>query len=230
MVLNRQASLVGQARKSNKTLFLKLIVIAAAMFGFGYALVPFYRLVCEVTGINILTRVDALGKQEEITIGKEDKTRPIQIELPNYQSELVEIKPKQTHFSVNVGALNTVVYQITNRSGRDLVGQALPSFSPSFGDQFFKKLECFCFRQQRFAANEIREFPVIFAIAHELPTDVKTITLSYRFFEVGTGQAISLPPSHASQSQKFALTNLRTEPSLAHITIFSNSLLPSSLL
>lgn len=172
---------------SNRVLLAKLFFIAIAMFGFGYALVPFYKVICEVTGINQLVKKQ--GETSSFIIGREDPSRKIQIQFDNYRSSpLVEITPRQKHLDVNVGGLNTVTYLVKNLTNRRLVGQALPSYSPAFADQYFNKLECFCFRQQTIEPGQVREFPVVFAIAHELPQDVKTITLSYRFFEVTAAQ------------------------------------------
>jgi cytochrome c oxidase assembly protein subunit 11 len=65
-----------------------------------------------------------------------------------------------------------------------MAGQAIPSYAPMQAAQYLQKLECFCFQQQTLAAGETRQFPVLFFIDPKLPADVKTITLSYTFFEV----------------------------------------------
>jgi len=38
----------------------KLLVLVGMMFGFGFAMVPMYRAICEFTGINLLTKADPL--------------------------------------------------------------------------------------------------------------------------------------------------------------------------
>ena len=68
------------------------------------------------------------------------------------------------------------------------------SYVPTKGGwqpEFFKKIECFCFKQQTLTANESREMPVVFVIDPDLPKDVKTITLSYTFFEIHAPSAIA---------------------------------------
>jgi cytochrome c oxidase assembly protein subunit 11 len=56
---------------------------------------------------------------------------------------------------------------------------------------YFKKLECFCFTSQTLGPGEVRRMPVVFVVDPALPGEVKTITLSYTFFEVnGTRQAV----------------------------------------
>ena len=72
-----------------------------------------------------------------------------------------------------------VVIEIT------LAAQAIPSYAPQNAMQHFKKVECFCFKQQALKPNEARQMPVMFYIDPKLPREVKTITLSYTFFEVG---------------------------------------------
>jgi cytochrome c oxidase assembly protein subunit 11 len=177
--------LSDQTKKNNYRLMFKLVVIAFLMLGFGYALVPFYRVICEVTGINQLTNPDKTVSQ--FVSGKVDRSRQVQILMSDYVlPSLVQIKPKQKHVNVHPGELMTVVYEMTNLSSRRLVGQALPSYAPSSADQFFQKLECFCFKQQSLEPNQIKEFPVIFVVPTNVPKDMVDIALSYRFFETET--------------------------------------------
>ena len=41
-------------RRENARMVGKLAIVAVGMFAFGYALIPVYKRICEVTGINIL--------------------------------------------------------------------------------------------------------------------------------------------------------------------------------
>jgi len=79
------------------------------------------------------------------------------------------------------------VYEVYNNLDRSVEAQAIPSYAPKSATEFFTKLECFCFQQQTLAAHETRKMPVVFVIDAGLPEDVKTITLSYTFFELGVG-------------------------------------------
>jgi cytochrome c oxidase assembly protein subunit 11 len=88
------------------------------------------------------------------------------------------------HVEVHPGELVHVDYDLVNLESRTMVGQAIPSYAPMQSGPHFQKLECFCFKQQTLAANETRKFPVVFFVDPALPRDVKTITLSYTFFEV----------------------------------------------
>jgi cytochrome c oxidase assembly protein subunit 11 len=88
---------------------------------------------------------------------------------------------------VHPGELVTIEYELVNTQSREMAGQAIPSYAPQVSAQHFRKLECFCFKQQTLEANQTRRFPVVFVIDPEAAGDVRTITLSYAFFELGSG-------------------------------------------
>jgi cytochrome c oxidase assembly protein subunit 11 len=166
----------------------KLIVVAVAMFGFGFALVPFYQKICEVTGINYVLKPD------EVVNTQIDTARFVSIELDsNLHSNLPwTFRPLQTNVRIHPGELTTVFYEIRNNSDRAVTGQAIPSYGPQLAARYFKKLECFCFMQQTLQRGEVRRSPVVFVIDKGLPDGVNTITLSYTFFEVeGAGRKSS---------------------------------------
>ena len=171
--------MVTQAQ-SNLLTMRKLFVVAVAMFGFGYALVPFYQKICEVTGIN------SLLKPDEVTNTQVDAARFVTIEFDsNLRSKLPwTFRPLQTSVRIHPGELATVMYEIRNNSDRAVTGQAIPSYGPQLAVRYFKKLECFCFTQQTLQPGEAKQMPVVFVIDKALPDDVNTITLSYTFFEV----------------------------------------------
>ena len=87
-----------------------------------------------------------------------------------------------------------MTYEIANQQPRAMQAQAIPSYAPAVAMQYFRKVECFCFKQQALAPNEARQFPVVFVIDPKIPKNVDTITLSYTFFEVGG------PPTAAAAS------------------------------
>jgi cytochrome c oxidase assembly protein subunit 11 len=175
-------------RTHHKQTLAKLLVLSVAMFGFGFALVPLYQKICEVTGINLLTRSDdgarAFARNTQV-----DTSRRIVVEFDANSRGPWQFRPQVQSMVVHPGELVTVDYELFNSQPRDMTGQAIPSYLPSQSTQYFRKLECFCFKQQALAANQTRRFPVVFVIDPALPRDVTTITLSYTFFEVGvTGQ------------------------------------------
>ena len=167
----------------NRTLLFKLLVFALLMLGFGYALVPVYRQMCEVLGINNLSKQEGnfveYDKNTQV-----DKTRSITVELDGNAQGPWRFRPTTRSVTVHPGELTTVVYEVVNTQNRTVQAQAIPSYAPQSATPHFKKVECFCFQQQTLKANEARQMPVVFFIDPALPREVKTITLSYTFFEV----------------------------------------------
>jgi len=174
--------------QSNLLTMKKLTIVAAAMFGFGFALIPFYQKICEVTGVNNVLKADAVGNTQV------DAGRLVRIELDSNLSGKLPwtFRALQPSVEVHPGELTTVVYEIRNTSDRAVTGQAIPSYGPQLAVRYFKKLECFCFTQQTLQPGEARQMPVVFVIEQGLPGDVNTITLSYSFFEIeGTAKKAS---------------------------------------
>ncbi|KKJ04910.1 cytochrome c oxidase assembly protein [Burkholderia gladioli] len=173
----------------NRAMLLKLVVVAALMFGFGFALVPIYRAICQVTGINNLVQRDVSAREARNT--QVDMSRTISVELDANARGPLGFRPEQRSLDVHPGEVMTVVYDVTNGQGRPVVAQAIPSYAPRQATEYFKKIECFCFTQQTLKANESRRMPVVFVIDPALPKDVKTITLSYTFFELNTPASVA---------------------------------------
>jgi cytochrome c oxidase assembly protein subunit 11 len=166
----------------NKAMMVKLVVFAALMGGFGYALVPVYEHLCEVLGINVLTQRDGTVKYDANT--QVDRTRKITIELDSNSQGPWRFRTTQRSVDVHPGELTTVMYEVVNTLDRKVAGQAIPSYAPQAATPHFKKVECFCFQQQELGPKEAKQFPVVFFIDPALPKETKTITLSYTFFEV----------------------------------------------
>lgn len=172
-----------EAVTDNATMVRKLVVVALLMFGFGWALIPIYRKICEVTGINILTDKDPKAAARAANT-QVDKTRKIVVEFDANRQGPWRFKPAVNHLEVHPGELVHVEYDLVNLEGRAMAGQAIPSYAPLQSGPYFQKLECFCFQQQTLAAGETRKFPVVFFVDPNLPKDVTQITLSYTFFEI----------------------------------------------
>ncbi|CAB3766281.1 cytochrome c oxidase assembly protein [Paraburkholderia humisilvae] len=171
-------------RSFNRSMLFKLVVVAFLMFGFGFALVPMYRAICQVTGINNLVQRDTSAAEAKNT--QVDMTRTISIEFDANARGPLGFKPEQNSIDVHPGEVTTVMYQVTNPQGRTVDAQAIPSYAPREATEYFKKIECFCFTQQKLNAHETKLLPVVFVVDPKLPKDVKTITLSYTFFELIT--------------------------------------------
>ncbi len=167
-------------RDGNRRLRVRLAVVALAMFGFGYALVPFYDAICRALGVNDFVRADAPPANTQV-----DRSRTVTVELDANAHNLPwRFRPLTRHLSVHPGELATVEYEIANERSTPVTAQAVPSTGPARAAEHFRKIECFCFTQQTLAAGETRRMPVVFVVDPKLPPDVSTITLSYTFFEV----------------------------------------------
>jgi len=175
-------------RADNRAMGRKLVVVVAAMFAFGYALVPVYKTICDALGINVLSLAepDAPGVSTAAPAnGQVDESRTITIEFDANVRGPWDFKPEVASIQVHPGQLATVVYEFRNRQARTMSAQAIPSYAPQQAMAHFNKVECFCFRQQTLGPGESRRWPVVFVVDSKLPKDVRTITLSYTFFEVG---------------------------------------------
>lgn len=177
-------------KRYNRGMMLRLLVIVGVMFAFGYALVPLYKKICEVTGINVVTTRELYGASE-LRNTQVDKSRTITVEFDSNARGPFAFRPVKNSMEVHPGEMATIVYEVANGQERDIAAQAIPSYAPKQATQYFKKVECFCFKQQTLKAKEAREMPVVFMIDPDLPKDVKAITLSYTFFEIGAPVAQS---------------------------------------
>lgn len=165
---------------ANRQLLKKLATVAVLMFGFGFALVPMYNKICQVTGVRNLLQPDALPANTQV-----DTSRTITVEFDANQRGLPWVfKPVEGSLKVHPGQMAQVEYEVRNTLNRPVTGQAIPSYAPEVAAQYFRKIECFCFRQQTLAAGETRRMPVVFTIDPALPASVQAIALSYTFFEV----------------------------------------------
>ena len=170
--------------KRNRESLWKFSIIALLMFGFGYALVPLYEKICEVTGINLVVKPD------EVVNTQVDQTRSIVLEFDaNVRGDIAwELVPREHKRTIHPGELVQVVFDLKNTTNVSVQAQAIPSYAPQRAGQFVKKLDCFCFTQQEIRAGESRELSVVLVIEPGIPRDVHTVTLSYTMFEVGGTQ------------------------------------------
>ena len=165
--------------RANRRVGLKLAGVALGMFVFGYALVPLYDVICEVTGLNGKT-----GRAEATVSNKIDSERWVTVEFTgNTMSGLPwQFKSLQNNMRVRPGEVAVAYYEVRNEANESITGQAVPSVAPNKAATHFKKIECFCFSQQQLKAGEYRKMPVVFVVSNELPKQVSTVTLSYAFF------------------------------------------------
>ena len=201
----------------NRRLLGKLVVVTGLMFGFGYALVPMYRAICEALGINVLSLAEqrvATGSWGSARTGAQaakantqvDTTRSITVEFDANARGPWEFRPAQRSVSAHPGEMVSVVYEFRNPQGRPMVAQAIPSYAPQQAAAHFNKLECFCFNEWTLAPGERKQWPVAFVIDPKLPRDVTTITLSYTFFknDAATARAAAGPVPAVASAPVFA--------------------------
>lgn len=168
-------------RRASNRLALKLALVALGAFGFGFALVPLYDVLCSLTGYgdrSELARASGLPTQV-------DETRIVTVEfianLPTVGSW--EFRPEVRSMQVQPGRLYEAKFLAGNRTGHATWAQAVPDVAPSNATAYFRKTECFCFTPQKFAVDETRDMPVRFFVDPALPKHVDRITLSYTFYD-----------------------------------------------
>ncbi|MDB5865829.1 MAG: cytochrome c oxidase assembly protein, partial [Betaproteobacteria bacterium] len=172
--------------RDNSTMMRKLLVVTCVMFGFGFAMVPFYKKLCEVTGLNNVLRAD------EVSNTQIDTARTVTMQFDtNLRNDMPwTFQPVERSVTFHPGELVQVDFEVRNNSDRAITGQAIPSWGPQVAGRHLKKLDCFCFTQQTLQPHEVRRMPVVFVIEKTLPEEVTFVTMSYTFFQV-EGRAAS---------------------------------------
>ena len=162
----------------NRVLMTKLLVIAVLMLGFGFAMVPMYKQICEALGITQSRSVGSTNTQV-------DPSRSVTIELVASSAGLPwKFEALDRTLTLHPGEVRTVRYRVVNTLGRPITAHAVMNTAPAMAARWLIKTECFCFSDQTLSAGEAREMPVVFRVSTDAPKDLDTISLSYTFFEV----------------------------------------------
>ena len=173
-----------QRAADNRKLTLKLLGFALGSFAFGFALVPLYDVLCDLTGFG---NQKALA-QQRLSVEKPDDSRTITVDfvadLPSVGNW--EFRPLVASMQIHPGRLYSTEFLAHNLTGRDTVAQAVPNIAPGQAAGYFRKTECFCFTPQKFAVNEARPMAVRFVVDPAIPHSVDRITLSYTFYDDST--------------------------------------------
>ncbi len=161
----------------------RLCLIVVGMFGFGFALVPLYDLLCEVTGLG--GRTGDVYAFDAATL-QPDRSRLIGVNFSTHTNAGMpwEFWAEKGGVRVYPGELNQMNFFVQNNTDRLMVGQAVPSVVPPSAAAYFHKTECFCFEQQVLEPGERLEMPMRFIVGKELPKNVQSISLSYELFDV----------------------------------------------
>ena len=176
--------------RSHRSLLVKLLVVIALSFAFGFALVPLYDALCLVTGLNGKTAsvaaigVGGLSKPVAAPPSRIDRSRIVSVEFTGTVMPGLpwDMKPLTSRLDLHPGELHQAMFRVSNRSDQTIVGQAIPSVTPGLAAQHFEKLDCFCFAQQTLAPGETKDLPLTFIVKPEIDQDIRTITLAYAFF------------------------------------------------
>lgn len=182
--------------------------VVAAMVGLTFASVPLYRLFCQVTGYGGTTQVadsapEAIGER----VVKIRFNADVDLRLP------WEFQPAQREVVLRVGEVGMAFYQAHNPTNRTITGTAVFNVSPLKAGLYFNKVECFCFEEQRLEPGQSVDMPVTFFVdpaINEDPNldDVRTITLSYTFFQ----------SADENESDEDNMTGRSEEPSAGRTT------------
>ena len=173
-----------QRAADNRKLTLKLLGFALGSFAFGFALVPLYDVLCDLTGFG---NQKALAEQR-LSVESPDDSRTITVDfvadLPSVGNW--EFRPLVASMQIHPGRLYATEFMAHNLTGKNTVAQAVPNIAPGQAAGYFRKTECFCFTPQKFAVNEQRPMPVRFVVDPAIPRSVDRITLSYTFYDEST--------------------------------------------
>ena len=166
---------------ANRSLTIKLVLVALGAFGFGFALVPLYDVLCTITGVANKANLTQAARIAEHPDDAREVTVEFVAQLPSVGSW--EFAPVIASMKVHPGRLYEATYTARNLSGRDTFGQAVPDVAPSQASAYFRKTECFCFTPQHFTATENKTMPVRFIVDPALPDYIDRITLAYTFYD-----------------------------------------------
>ncbi len=173
-----------QRAADNRKLTLKLLGFALGSFAFGFALVPLYDVLCDLTGFG---NQKALAERR-LSVEAPDDSRIITVDfvadLPSVGNW--EFRPLVSSMQIHPGRLYSTEFMAHNLTGKNTVAQAVPNIAPGQAAGYFRKTECFCFTPQHFAVNEQRPMAVRFVVDPAIPRSVDRITLSYTFYDEST--------------------------------------------
>ncbi|PMH44533.1 cytochrome c oxidase assembly protein [Vibrio sp. 10N.286.49.B3] len=200
--MDKFSPLSDKEKKSHRSLTRWLCLLVVLMFGFGFALVPLYDIMCDALGINGKTNSQAVVLPDALTV---DTSRTVKVEFMAHITPNLpwRFEPEVTTMNVHPGEVIRTAYIAKNLSTQALVGQAVPSVSPGLAASHFNKIECFCFNQQPLTANGQAEMPLIFYIEPNLPDSIQTLTLSYTLYNITE-----------SVNHKEEVTNLPSTPAI----------------
>lgn len=173
--------MTGPASRRNRFVMITLFGVVAAMVGGSYAAVPLYRIFCQVTGFGGTTNV---AEKPSATVSK----RVVTIRFDATVNGVPwAFQPVQRSIKTHVGENTLAFYRAANHGREPVTGSATFNVTPLKAGQYFSKIECFCFTEQRLEPGQSAEMPVVFYVDPAIADDpdvarLGTITLSYTFY------------------------------------------------
>ncbi len=178
--------------RRNRRVVLGAFGAVAGMVGMAYAAVPLYDMFCRATGFGGTTQVATVAPGRVL-----ERKVTVRFDASRDGNLPWKFEPLQREVKVRLGEEMLVFYRATNVSQRPIVGTATYNVTPDIAGAWFNKIQCFCFTEQLLMPGESVEMPVTFFVDPDMAKDrkydgVRTITLSYTFFEAKTDRAKSL--------------------------------------
>ena len=170
------------SQTSTKRLVTKLLLTVVGMFGFGFAMVPLYDVICDITGLNGKTGGQVVQEEEAKPVG--DREITVQFLAQNAAGMDWEFRANDPQVKVKPGEIKVVSYHASNSHNYIMTGQAIPSVAPNEAAQYLKKLECFCFQEQVLQPGESVDMGIRFFVDESIPEHITKLTLSYSLFDI----------------------------------------------
>ncbi|GEP58875.1 cytochrome c oxidase assembly protein [Reyranella soli] len=181
----------------NARLAWTLAATVGGMLALAYAASPLYDMFCRATGFGGTPKVAV--EQGADGAGRPVLSRTVNVRFDsNVDANLPwRFTPLEREVKVKLGEEKLVHYRVTNVSQRPIVGTSTYNVTPEHAGPWFNKLQCFCFTEQLLLPGQSVDMPVVFFVDPEMDKDrrydnVRTITLSYTFFEAKTERAKTL--------------------------------------
>jgi len=186
--------MTSQRQSRQKRTVLALVAMGFAFFGIGFAMVPLYNLICDITGVNTISGSGRVTVEEALA-GRVDYDREVIVEFDVTMNEAMPwtVEPLVKRMKVHPGKAYEVQFRARNNAGHTIVGQAVPGITPWQATEHFNKTECFCFQQQTLRSGESADMGLRFVLSPDLPEKYSTVTLSYTFMDTAGG--VASPPA-----------------------------------
>ncbi len=174
---------MADLKKRNTRTLVALVAVLAGMGALTASAVPLYRAFCQLTGYGGTTQVAT-----EVPDAVSERTVIVRFDANTASGLPWKFTPVQREIEVRLGEVALAGYVAENMSDRTITGTSTFNVTPNKAGPYFSKVQCFCFVSQTLAPGERVDMPVSFFVDPEMLADVnmdevRTITLSYTFFE-----------------------------------------------